>query len=57
MKAQVTQLGGLIGAIGATGTVIYVVKHKTPIVKSLLLVAAFGVAGMLVGNAITKFYE
>lgn len=57
MKVQVTQLGGLLGAGAAIGTTIYAVKTNKAIGKALLFVAIAGVAGVLLGNAITKFYE
>ena len=57
MKPNVSQLGGAFAAVGAGAAAIYAVRQKSSIGRGAFLVVLFGVAGLVIGNAVTKFYE
>jgi hypothetical protein len=49
-------LGNLMGTIGLVGTGFYLARQQKGLPTILLGAVAGGVAGMLLGNAIYKFY-
>lgn len=52
-----SKLGAVLGTTGAVGAAIYCFKKGHKIGKAALLVGIFGIGGLLIGNAVTKFYE
>jgi len=56
-QKKVTKAGTLLGTGGAVISGLIAYNKGFGIGKSALMVAIFGVGGVLLGNAITKFYE
>lgn len=54
---MVTDLGKVSGAVGAVAGIIYSFSGKKGMAATVLYTAVFAVAGIVVGNAATKFFE
>jgi hypothetical protein len=52
-----SKLGGALGSFGVLAGLLYGVKNQKSIGIITLYALGFGLAGMIVGNAVTKFYE
>ena len=52
-----TKLAGILGTAGLITGLIYGVRRNKGFGETALLTTVFGVAGVLIGNQITKFYE
>jgi phosphate/sulfate permease len=49
-------LGNLLGTVGLVGTGFYLAKKQKPVFTIILGAVAGGIGGLLIGNAIYKFY-
>jgi xanthosine utilization system XapX-like protein len=52
-----TKLGQILGTAGILTGLMYSVRKKKGIGPTVLWTGIFGVAGVLIGNSITKYYE
>lgn len=52
-----TKFGSALGSIGAVSGLIYSMKNGKGIGQTFLFTLGFGIAGLIVGNSISKFYE
>ncbi len=52
-----TKLAGVLGTAGLITGLIYGIRRNKGFGETALLTTIFGVAGALIGNQITKFYE
>lgn len=54
---QNSKIGNTLSTIGVLGGLLYGMKKSKPIGTLVVYGVLFGVAGMLLGNSINKFYE
>jgi hypothetical protein len=54
---QTSKLGNIFGAIGIIGGIFYGMKKKDKIGTTAIYAIALGIAGVFIGNSVTKFYE
>ena len=52
-----SKLGSALGSFGVLAGILYGVKNQKNIGLTTLYALGFGLAGIIVGNSITKFYE
>ena len=52
-----TKLGGILGTTGLIIGLAYGIKHSKGFGMTALFAGLGGVAGVLIGNQVTKFYE
>jgi hypothetical protein len=52
-----SKLGNIAGTIGLLGGIMYAMKKNKGLGATSLYALGFGIGGLLLGNAITKFYE
>ena len=52
-----TELGKTLAAVGVVAGIFYGMKKAPGVGSAALYAAIFGVSGVLIGNALTKFYE
>lgn len=52
-----SKTGSLFGTIGVVGGVIYGMRKDSGFAKTALFAALFGVSGLILGNALSKFYD
>lgn len=52
-----SKLGQILGTTGLIIGVIYGMRNKKSFGATALYTGLFGVAGVLIGNTVTKFYE
>ena len=57
MKIEKSNLGNTLGTIGVLSGLAYSIKNKKSFGMSSFYVIAFGIGGLILGNAVTKFYE
>jgi|GEM_PF-4717189 len=56
-KLKISKAGTLLGTGAAVVTGLVAFNKGAGIGKTVLFAALFGVGGVLLGNAVTKFYE
>jgi len=54
---QNSTLGNTLGSFGVLGGIFYSMKKNKNFGATALYVIGFGVAGILIGNSVSKFYE
>jgi hypothetical protein len=54
---QNSKLGGVLGTVGVLSGIFIAMKQNKKLGGTALFAIAFGVGGLLIGNAVTKFYE
>jgi hypothetical protein len=52
-----SKFGNTLGAVGVLGGIFYAMKKNKGTGATALYALGFGIAGLFIGNAITKFYE
>lgn len=52
-----SKLGNVAGTIGLIGGIMFAMKKNKGMGATALYALGFGAAGLLLGNAISKFYE
>jgi len=52
-----SKLGNIAGTLGLIGGIMYAMKKNKNLGQTSLYAIGFGLGGMLLGNAISKFYE
>jgi hypothetical protein len=52
-----SKIGSALGSIGAVGGLIYSMKKGKGIGQTFLFTVGFGIAGLIIGNSLNKFYE
>jgi xanthosine utilization system XapX-like protein len=52
-----SKLANTLGSVGVLGGIVYSMKKNKGFGATAFYVIAFGVAGILIGNSVTKFYE
>ncbi len=57
MDFNTSKLANVLGGVGVIGSLFYCMKHKAPIGQTLVYALVFGVAGVVIGNTVTHFYE
>jgi len=51
-----SKLGSLLGAFGAVGGALYMVKKGGPATKIAITAVVAGLGGYILGNALTNYY-
>jgi hypothetical protein len=52
-----SKFGSLLGTLGVASGVFYSMKKQKSLGQTTMYAIAFGIAGLIIGNSITKFYE
>jgi hypothetical protein len=52
-----SKFGSLLGSIGAVSGLVYSMKKGKGVGQTFLFTLGFGIAGLILGNSINKFYE
>jgi hypothetical protein len=52
-----SKFGGVLSTVGVLGGIYLAMKQNKKLGQTALYAVGFGVAGLLLGNAISKFYE
>lgn len=52
-----SKIGSALGTIGAVSGLVYSMKQGKGIGQTFLFTLGFGIAGMIIGNSLSKFYE
>lgn len=52
-----SKAGNILGTVGLIGGALYAYNKGEKIGKVAILAGILGIGGLLIGNAITKFYE
>lgn len=52
-----SKFGSLLGSIGAVSGLVYSMKKGKGVGQTFLFTLGFGVAGLILGNSLSKFYE
>ena len=52
-----SKFGSLLGSIGAVSGLVYSMKKGKGIGQTFLFTLGLGVAGLILGNSLNKFYE
>jgi len=52
-----TKLGNILGTAGLVAGIIYGMKSNKGFVQTALFTTGFAIAGVLIGNSLTKYYE
>ncbi len=52
-----TKLGSLVGTAGIIGGIFYATKNNKTLPQTAMIAVGLGIVGVLIGNAVTKFYE
>lgn len=56
-KTTTSKAGTILGTVGLVGGALYAFNKGEKIGKVAIWAGILGVGGLLIGNAITKFYE
>lgn len=54
---QPSKFGGVLGTAGVLGGIFFAMKQNKKLGTTAIYALAFGIGGLLIGNAVTKFYE
>ena len=54
---QNSKLANTLGSLGVLGGIVYSMKKNKGFGTTALYVIGFGIAGILIGNSVSKFYE
>lgn len=54
---QNSKLANTLGSVGVLSGIVYAMKKNKGFGSTALYVIGFGVAGIFIGNSISKFYE
>jgi len=54
---DISKIGNILGSVGVLGGIVYGVKKNKSFGATALYVIGFGVAGIFIGNSLSKFYE
>ena len=52
-----SKIANLLGSVGVLGGIVYGMKKNKGFGVTALFVIGFGVAGIFIGNSVSKFYE
>ncbi len=52
-----SKLGGVLSTVGVLGGIYVAMKGNKKLGQTALYAVGFGLAGLLLGNAVSKFYE
>ena len=52
-----SKIGNMFGTVGLLGGIFYAMKKDKNLGTTALFALGFGLGGMLLGNAFSKFYE
>lgn len=52
-----SKLGNILGTAGIVAGIVYGMRTKKGFGKTAMFCGLFAVAGVLIGNSVTKFYE
>lgn len=56
-KVEISKLGNALASFGILTGIFYGVKNQKNVGTIIFYSLGFGLAGLVVGNSITKFYE
>lgn len=54
---QNTKLANTLGSVGVLSGIVYAMKKNKGFGATALYVIGFGIAGIFIGNSVSKFYE
>jgi len=54
---QNSKLANTLGSLGVLGGIVYSMKKNKNFGATALYVIGFGIAGIFIGNSVSKFYE
>lgn len=54
---QTSKLANTLGSLGVLGGIVYSMRKNKNFGATALYIIGFGVAGILIGNSVSKFYE
>jgi len=52
-----SKFGNVLGTAGVLGGIFFAMKNNKKLGATAIYALGFGIAGILIGNSITKFYE